>query len=219
MQAAIKFSGNVVISEEVKKKESTPEPVKESIPFLTDKAETYKTSPPQPAHRNSSIKSKSKPTVKINAPSAGGSLKMPSLNDLKKNVTQAAEEKAVTAKAIVEYDTIDKNSFGVAFRKYMDGLLQQKKFNIHDALQTYPPEIIDNKRVEIVFGSQAFYNFLEPERDHLTTFLKTEMDIHSIDLMLKVDKTRARNDVAKKPYTAQEKYEFLLQKNPPSLKT
>lgn len=203
MLSAIKATKNTAPAAEVKKN-LTPESVKEFVTTSSEKKESYNTTaaPKEKSTPPSPVKE-----INIEIPS--------SLDDLKKKVSQTKSlTESTERQPVTDYETIDVPHFNVVFRKYLEQLQKEEKFPVLDVLQSYPPEIIDNKTILITVSNQTYYNFIAGERDNMIEFLKRELEKKSVNLTFNIDKSVSKSDTGKRPYTPQEKYDFLVQKNP-----
>lgn len=203
MLSAIKTTKNTLPETEVKKK-IIPEQPKESVTALTERSEPYQ---PDAGLKG---KSSSPGTVKSNTITIPSSLK-----DIKKNISPPQPDTASIEKESKEIaEPIDVTYFNVVFRKYLDKLQKEGKFPVLDVLLSFPPEITDDNTLLITVGNQTYHNFIEGERSNMVEFLKKEMNRKSLQLIIKTDKSKSKSDTEKRPYTAQEKFDFLAQKNP-----
>lgn len=200
MLSAIKMAKGGMTEPEVKKK-LIPEPAKETVTVFTEKKEPYKPS----------VTPKEKTT-----PATATTVSIPSsLSDLKKTISQQPDTTdSVTNKPEEIFESIDVTHFHVAFRKYMEQLQHEGKFPVLNVLTSYPPEVLNDKTILITVGNQTYLNFLDDERQNMIGFLKKELEKKSLELVFKVDKSKSKADTGKRPYTAQEKFDFLSQKNP-----
>ncbi len=203
MLSAIKAAKNVLPETEVKKN-LIPEQAKESVTVLTEKPETYQ-STAVPMEKNTSPASAKSNTVAIPV----------SLNDIKKTISQSKPVAELTEEEPEENtEPIDVTYFNVVFRKYLDKLQKDGKFSVLEVLHSFPPEITNDKTILITVSNQTYHNFIDNERNTMIEFLKKEMNRKSLELIIKIDKSKSKSETEKRPYTAQEKFDFLVQKNP-----
>ena len=147
----------------------------------------------------------------------GTGVRLTSLNNLKKELLEKSPEEmapqAIPAES-PEFEEIDRYAFQQVWKSYLSLLEGQKKHVILKILEAFPPEIVGSKTVLIRVGTESYLSTLNSEREDLYYFLKKELDKKAIDLVIQVDKKKSKSETARKPYTAGEKFNHMLQKNP-----
>ena len=146
-----------------------------------------------------------------------GSRKLTSLTRLKKELLETPKEADTTLnekEEEVKYDEIDKYAFQQVWKNYIAKILEEKKQVVFQILEAFPPEMVNNKKVLIRVGTESYLNTLNKEREEMYYFLKKELDKKAIDLVIEVDKQRSKTDTPRRPYTAGEKFNHMLKKNP-----
>ncbi len=137
-------------------------------------------------------------------------------NVLKGNpVTPAADEAATEEKSAPQTGVRDKPFDVVLLRKkwgdYADTLAHDKP-RLAAALRHHHPDMTDKRTIRITVENknlkEDFENNLKPD---LMDYLREELQNDTIVLQIDVEKLP---DGSKKPYTPEEKYEYMKKKNP-----
>jgi DNA polymerase-3 subunit gamma/tau len=198
------------ISAGIKKKSLNP-----SDTVIAPVTDTYTPEIPDLKGGNSAAAVSEKQTDPRKTPSAAGSVRLTSLDSLKKELLiKPPEEENLPVKENVVFDAIDKYAFQQVWKSYLQKLLSEKKQVIFQILEAFPPEVVDNKAVLICVGTEAHLNLLNTERETMYYFLKKELDKKAIDLIIQVDKQKSKAESSRRPYTAGEKFNHMVKKNP-----
>lgn len=194
----------------VKKKSLKQAEAKEAMPEM-------KTGVPKPA----SVKTKDAPAAdkkpEQKKPVKASTVRLTSLDNLTKELLENSgveEGQPLKPKEKSDFESIDRYAFQQVWKSYLKLLAAQKKKVILVILETFPPEVIDSKTVLIKVGTDAYLHALNNEREEMYYFLKKELDKKAIDLVIQVDKSIAKIETARKPYTSSEKFNHMLVKNP-----
>ncbi|MBA2406921.1 MAG: DNA polymerase III subunit gamma/tau [Chitinophagales bacterium] len=151
-----------------------------------------------------------------NTVSGSHSIKLTSLDNLKKELREKPKEEELLEieKEDVVFDEIDKYAFQQIWKSYLIKIKSEKKQVVFQILEAFPPEIIDEKTVRISVGTKSYLNTLNSEREEMYYFLKKELDKKAIDLIIQVDQQKSKVESLRKPYTPGEKFTHMVKKNP-----
>lgn len=97
-----------------------------------------------------------------------------------------------------------------AWNSFAESLKQKKKINLASTLTARKPEKEDGSTIVFNVLNQVQEDEINAVKTDLLTFLREELKISSISLKIVVDKS----DIERKPYTGEEKYMRLAEKNP-----
>jgi DNA polymerase-3 subunit gamma/tau len=153
-----------------------------------------------------------KPKVFIpNVHSAATSVKIPSLKDLGKQVEEAAqeEEDPYLKGTDKEAFTIDRflqlwTNHGAKLKA--DG----KPATLYTIFTSVTPIVLSPEAFEVPVANKVQELAFRDERPYLLNFLRTTLKNFSIEVNARVDE----QTVARRPYTAMEKFQYLAAKNP-----
>jgi DNA polymerase-3 subunit gamma/tau len=153
-----------------------------------------------------------KPKVFIpNVHTAATSVKIPSLKDLGKQVEEAAleEEDPYLKGTDKEAFTIDEflqlwTNHGAKLKA--DG----KPATLYTIFTSVTPIVLSPEAFEVPVANKVQEVAFRDERPYLLNFLRTTLKNFSIEVNAKVDE----QTVARRPYTAMEKFQYLAAKNP-----
>jgi len=149
-----------------------------------------------------------------NKNSGSDSIKLTSLENLKKELKESKKEEALKENEVIVFEPIEQFAFQQVWKNYMEGVEQEHKTYLKKILEAYPPELEEGKAIVIRVGNESHLHALAQEREAMYYFLKQELDKKAIDLRIEVDKTKPKPGNGRKPYTPKEKFEYMLQKNP-----
>ncbi len=141
-----------------------------------------------------------------------GSIKITSLDALKKETFET--KKNEESKEEIVFEEIESFAFQQVWKTYIAALATERKTYLLKLLETFPPELSDGKIIMLRVGNDAHLHALNQEREAMYYFLKKELDKKAIDLRIEVDKSKVKNENGRKPYSAREKYENMLLRNP-----
>jgi len=98
-----------------------------------------------------------------------------------------------------------------AWNQYAQSI-KEKKISIYTILNAAPPKVLaDNpSSFEVVVESTFHQQAIETEKTNLLDFLKGKLGVKKLNMVISISKTETQ----KKPYTAQEKYTHMKNKNP-----
>lgn len=162
-----------------------------------------------------STKTEIKPTEKKVKSSFG-------LSGLKNLMDENTAEKKNVDEVIVLDDSplppIPLNAFEEAKTKLLEHFRVREIYSVENVLKMYPPEIDENNAVKIVVSNAVHQNFLEPEKENISEFLKTELNLTRLPFYIIIDKSKAKTESTQKVYTPHDKFEFMAKQNPALLK-
>lgn len=208
--------------ENVQKSEKVVSVVKEAAASYskpTPELPPQKTTPSAPTKETPA-----KPTIR-KIPLKGAMLSISSLtNDNGFSVSQKGETKSPTSSAKENGSgTISHgDSFGTggeptedmpletAWAAFAESLKQKKKINLASTMTARVPEMEDDSMIAFSVLNQVQEDEINAIKTDLLVFLKIKMRRTALQLKITVDKT----ETERKPYTGEEKYQRLAEKNP-----
>jgi DNA polymerase-3 subunit gamma/tau len=143
----------------------------------------------------------------------GDSIKLTSLENLKKELLETKQQ-GVAPKEEIIFEVIDRFAFQQVWKSYIATVVNEHKTYLLKILEVFPPEVVENKTVLLTVGNDSHMHALNQEREAMYYFLKKELGKKAIDLRIEVDKSKPKSENQRKPYTAKEKYENMLLRNP-----
>ena len=143
----------------------------------------------------------------------GESIKLTSLENLTKKELLETKELQTKNEEIV-FETIDRFAFQQIWKNYIATVEKEHKTYLLKILEVFPPELVDRKAILFRVGNDSHLHALNQEREAMYYFLKKELDKKAIDLRIEVDKSKPKNENGRRPYTAKEKFENMLLRNP-----
>jgi DNA polymerase-3 subunit gamma/tau len=142
------------------------------------------------------------------------SIKLTSLENLRKELRDAKKEQSADEKKEVVYEDIEPIAFQQVWKSYIAAAEKARKTFLLKILEAYPPELEGGKAVVIRVGNESHLHAVQQEREEMYYFLRKELGKKAIDLRIEVDKSKPKPENGRKPYTPKEKFEHLLKKNP-----
>ncbi|HYV90449.1 MAG TPA: DNA polymerase III subunit gamma/tau [Chitinophagales bacterium] len=143
----------------------------------------------------------------------GDPIRLTSLENLNKEFLETKKETEAEKEEII-FEAIDHFAFQQVWKSYIATVVTDRKTYLLKILEVFPPEIVENKMILLRVGNDSHLHALNQEREAMYYFLKKELDKKAIDLRIEVDKSKLKNENGRKPYTAREKYENMLERNP-----
>jgi len=122
---------------------------------------------------------------------------------------QSSEKQDVSdpekSEPLPEADLID------AWREYVQAI-KEKKISLYSFLNLIVPKVmVENpSSFEVIVDSNFHQQAIENEKANLLDFLKEKLMVKKLNMVISISKTETQ----KKPYTAQEKYAHMKNKNP-----
>ena len=197
-----------------KPKEATPPKAEEKTPEPSIEPE------PEPVQAKEEIpapvKEEPKPQEPVNE---GPELKIPvmgedklgSLEDLAKQVkgmkADAEEEEASNTSAP------DLDKLNQLWIKYSEETLDESKVAQKTAMHASVLSLLDNNTIEAALPNGVQVTMLEEIKYEIADHIRQEMNLVKLNLVLKHDE-QLTEDQPRKPYTAREKYDDMVKKNP-----
>lgn len=187
----------------------TPQPAVQASPATQATADPR---PPTPGHR-SSIPDPQSPTPNTKSRSWGdvklGNI-IPDLNKVfeeKPEVAEADEPELLSGEARepFNYDQLLKEWHAVA-----DKLKAENKINLFTLMTANPPQLLADFRVGVTVENPIQLDLLNISKIDMLNELRIKLRNFAIDLV----PIEVASDVVRKPYTAQEKYQAMVAKNP-----
>jgi DNA polymerase III subunit gamma/tau len=195
IQSAVKLAKEGTLTVEAKKKPQ-PQPT-----------ESLTASPiiqvSKPVHISTEVRTKNEvipPSVKI----------FTKEEHVKKTISDSEKEKNETPVAKITKSPIDPVLLKAAWNEYLEFLKGQNKDPILPLLKAILPEVIEDGVIQFTVASLINVGVLEGERKPMSDFLKTELNIDSIEIRFSVD-NRSNDDRA---YTPSDKLKYMATKNP-----
>jgi len=194
----------------------TPAPERNQAPILNDAPATYavKQTPvanAEPVKDHKETLTTEKPKVFIpNLHSSSTSVKIPSLKDLNKTSETLVEEEEDPYLKGEDKEDFSNDDFLKHWHDYAAKLKAESKHNLLSIFNTNAAKMLHPYEFEIVVGNKIQENLFRNERPYLLNYLRTSLKNFSIEVNVRVDEVTA----TKRPYTNQEKFQYMAAKNP-----
>ena len=191
--------------------EAAPQPILSDppTPYVTAKAPVRATE--SVTNGNETVVAE-KPKVFIpNLHTSSTSVKIPSLKDLSNrsiDVLVEEEEDPYLKGDDNEHFTID--AFLKLWMEYATKVKAEGKHNLLSIFAANAPTMLKPYEFEIIVGNKVQENLFKAERPYVLNFLRSNLKNYSIELNARVDE----QTVIKRPYTNQEKFQYMAAKNP-----
>jgi DNA polymerase-3 subunit gamma/tau len=206
--------------EQVKKKPD-PEVLKpkaeitetEELPVLSERPLTYDKPMLPAADRTikqveAPLAEKSKSFVP-NAHTPSTSVKIPSLKDLGATAAEAMEEEDpyIRGDAMEDF-TID--DFLKTWGDYAAKIKKEGNMSLFTVFTSSAPVMLEPYKFEVTVGNKSQESLFRDDKPGVLNFLRTSLRNFSIDVHTRIDEIKS----SKKPYTTQEKFQHMANKNP-----
>jgi DNA polymerase-3 subunit gamma/tau len=197
---------------------SVPKPahINNEVSMLSDTPTTYitaKTAEPvaAPAESIREAPAVEKPkTVFIpNANGASTSVKIPSLKDISGAKETVAEEEDPYVKGDSQED-FALDDFIKQWNAYATTIRAEGKMSLFTIFKAEVPKMLHPYVFEVVVESKVQDNLFRDEKPPLLNFLRDSLKNYSIEVNTRIDEQVA----VKRPYTTQEKFQYMAAKNP-----
>jgi len=184
------------LSEEPNVGKSTPNSVS-TIPVSKPSNE------PQRANTGSGAKSWSKATLgdsiaKLNATLRGTAIKAID-TDAAVELLEGEEQQPIVFERLLE-----------EWHRIADAYKMENKINLFALMTARPPKLIGKNLIEMTVENTVQEDLLLVAKPDIVNALRSSLNNYAID----IKSVMATNDTARKPYTAQEKYQAMIAKNP-----
>jgi len=187
-------------------------PTAPSAPILSDAPANYNTEKKSPAVNNAkeTIVAE-KPKVFIpNLNVTSTSVKIPSLKDLNKGSDTLVEEEEDPYHKGDDKEDFSPDDFLKHWHTYAAKLKADGKHNLLSIFNTNAAKMLRPYEFEVVVGNKVQENLFRDERPNLLNYLRSSLKNYSIEVNVRVDEITA----VKRPYTNQEKFQYMAAKNP-----
>jgi len=152
-----------------------------------------------------------KPKVFIpNLHSPSTSVKIPSLKDWGKQSEVKDEEEEDPYLKGDDREEFGMDSFLKYWTDYAAKLKSENKHNVLSAFNVNTPVMLKPYVFEIIVGNKVQESLFFSEKPYILNFLRSSLKNFAIELNVRVDE----KVIVKKPYTNQEKYQYMAAKNP-----
>jgi DNA polymerase-3 subunit gamma/tau len=152
-----------------------------------------------------------KPKVFIpNLHTPSTSVKIPSLKDWGKQADTLVEEEEDPYLKGDGKEDFGMDSFLKYWTDYAAKLKAENKHNVLSAFNVNTPTMLKPYVFEIIVGNKVQESLFFNEKPYILNFLRSSLKNFDIELNVRVDE----QVVVKKPYTNQEKYQYMAAKNP-----
>jgi len=152
-----------------------------------------------------------KPKVFIpNLHSPSTSVKIPSLKDWGKQSEVKDEEEEDPYLKGDDCEEFGMDSFLKYWTDYAAKLKSENKHNVLSAFNVNTPVMLKPYVFEIIVGNKVQESLFFSEKPYILNFLRSSLKNFAIELNVRVDE----KVIVKKPYTNQEKYQYMAAKNP-----
>lgn len=138
-----------------------------------------------------------------------------SLADLNATLTGAVADKRETTDTVELLEGKEKQP--IVFEQLLeewhriaDTFKQENKINIYTLLTANPPKLSDGNRIQLIVENTIQEDLLLVAKPDIVNALRVKLNNYEID----IEPVRVAVDTVRKPYTAQEKYQAMIAKNP-----
>ena len=156
-----------------------------------------------------------KPTVEKPKPVINGSLLKASASiipDLKSLNDPNAKKEEEKPDYIIgdQRNVFSSNEFLKKWNEYAETVKKAGKINLFTIMTANAPALLDNFKIEVLIENKIQETQLMMEKIDLLNFLRVELQNFAIE----IDTRLAEQSAKRKLYTATEKYQHMLEKNP-----
>ncbi|PJJ79861.1 DNA polymerase III subunit gamma/tau [Mucilaginibacter auburnensis] len=188
---------------------------KNEMPLLNDSAAAYttqkpaQTTPAPAAAKPASPPAEERPKVFI--PNASTtSIKIPSLKDLDAPLNAGGEEEEDPYQKGTDRESFTYNEFLAEWSNYAAKVKAEGKMNLLPIFTLGAPKMLGATNFEVLVGNKVQENLLRDERPGLLNYLRAKLKNYDIEVNARIDE----QTVVKRPYTSQEKFQYMAAKNP-----
>lgn len=199
----------------VKADAPAPEPPPITTPILSDAPTNYVVNKNNTAEKSIApvkeepVAEKAKVFIpNLHTPST--SVKIPSLKDWGKQADIMVEEEEDPYLKGDDKEEFGMDSFLKYWTDYAAKLKAESKHNVLSVFNANAPKMLRPYVFEIVVGNKVQENLFHNEKPYILNFLRSSLKNFDIELNVRIDEQA----VVKKPYTNQEKYQYMAAKNP-----
>ena len=154
------------------------------------------------------VKEASKPVSKVRKRSRSG-LSISAALDDKEEEAEQAENSKESSKDLPK-DEFDATQLENHWRDYLQQIKEAGRKRIYSSLSNKHLELLDNHTVALELDNDIQVDFFNEERTEILSYLRKKLNNYA----LQFETRRAANTKVLEPYTPQEKYEYMLKKNP-----
>lgn len=108
-----------------------------------------------------------------------------------------------------EYRSFETDELLKEWHRLADAYKSESKINIFTLMTANPPRLLDRHMIEITIENRIQEDLLLVEKPDIVNALRTSLKNYAIDIRTVMQE----NNTVRKPYTAQEKYQAMVQKN------
>jgi DNA polymerase-3 subunit gamma/tau len=113
-----------------------------------------------------------------------------------------------------ELTEIDLQKFDECIQSLLQRLKTEQKLSLYSAVNSYPPRLINNKRIVIKVSSSYVQKLLIEDKDTIAAYIRDILKIDKISLEVEFDAEAVQRDQYIKPFTAEQRYEHMKKHNP-----
>jgi DNA polymerase-3 subunit gamma/tau len=190
-QPEIKVQPNTPIPQEKQVQENKPSAPQDGIPEQVEEK-------PKPKQNNWSSATLGGELSSLNATIFG--------NGADKS-EEDGEKKLVSGTA---FDEIHPDQLLAEWHKLADAYKGDNKINIFTLMTSNAPKLLNSTTIELLLDNQIQESILLNERSDIVNSLRKSLNNYALDIVPKINE----NKKVKVPYTASEKYQALVEKNP-----
>ena len=154
------------------------------------------------------VKEASKPVSKVRKRSRSG-LSISAALDDKEEEAEQAENSKESSKDLPK-DEFDATQLENHWRDYLQQIKEAGRKRIYSSLSNKHLELLENHTVALELDNDIQVDFFNEERTEILSYLRKKLNNYA----LQFETRRAANTKVLEPYTPQEKYEYMLKKNP-----
>ncbi len=205
---------------EVKKKPDIPGiPINKTTPPQNQEAIPYNNIHVSAGNKESAPLRDSQP-IKSNSPlttTSPLSKTKRSLAEIQKSIQQKADNNLIVEapEQLTEDDLLIINS--LQFKECINALLSKLESGmkvLHSAILAYPPQLINNKHIEIKINNSSIHKLLLEEKDMILNHLRVYLKMDKISLKIIFDEEAVQRERNTKPFTPEQRFEHLKKQNP-----
>ncbi len=140
-----------------------------------------------------------------------------SLAEIQKSIQQKANNNLIVEapEQLTEDDLLIIDS--LQFKECINALLSKLESGmkvLHSAILAYPPQLVNNKHIEIKINNSSIHKLLLEEKDMILNHLRVYLKMDKISLKIIFDEEAVQRERNTKPFTPEQRFEHLKKQNP-----
>ena len=187
-----------------------PENATASVSMVSDTPSSYTPNKPVAVTPPAEVAASEKARFFIpNVNGSSTSVKIPSLKDIDK-ITEVIKEEDDPYLKGNDKEAFTFNDFLELWNIHAATIKAEGKMSLFTIFISEVPKQLGPYLFEIVVENKVQENLFKTEKPNLLNFLRTKLKNFSLDVNVRVDE----REVVKRPYTSQEKFQYMAAKNP-----